>query len=185
MVDEETGDEVPAGDQVRGYEIEKDQSVVIDQNDIDNIALESTHILEVTSFTPRDKIDPVYFDKTYFLAAEDKPSEEAFGVIRQAMVRKKIAALSKVVLHDRDHIVLLEPRGAGMLATMMTGPTRCTTKRRLSDRPQSSSRRPKICWRWPTRWSIARWPTSIRPSSRISTRMRSRPWSKPSAPAEN
>lgn len=122
MLDEDTGDDVPSSEQARGYEIEKGQIVVIEQDDLDKIALESTHILEIISFTPRDKIDPLYFDRTYFLAPDDKPSQEAFGVIRQAMERKKIAALSKVVLHDREHIVLLEPRGAGMIATVLHWP---------------------------------------------------------------
>jgi DNA end-binding protein Ku len=122
MVDEATGEEVASKEQVRGYEIDKGVSVVIEPEDLEKIALESTHILEITRFTPRAEIDPLYFDRAYFLAPDDKPSLEAFGVIRQAMERRKIAALSKVVMHDREHIVLLEPRGAGMVATVLHWP---------------------------------------------------------------
>ena len=122
MVDEETGKEVPASEQARGYEVAKGQNVIIDQEDLDRIALESTHVLEITQFTPREDIDPLYFNRAYFLAPEDKASQEAFGVIRQAMERNKIGALSTVVLHDREHMVLLEPRDRGMLATTLHWP---------------------------------------------------------------
>jgi DNA end-binding protein Ku len=122
MVDEATGEEVPAKDQVRGYEVEKGVNVVVDQDDIDKLALESTHILEIMSFTASDAVDRLYFDRSYFLAPDDKPSLEAFVVMRQAMERRQLAALSKIVMHDREHIVLLEPRHAGMIATILHWP---------------------------------------------------------------
>jgi DNA end-binding protein Ku len=122
MVDEETGAEVPAAQQAKGYEVAKGESVIIEREDLDEIKLESNHILEIGTFVPRAEIDPLYFDKAYYLAPEDEPSMEAFIVIREAMRQKAIAALSKLVMHDREHMVLLEPRGPGIVATMLRWP---------------------------------------------------------------
>ena len=122
MVDEETGEEVPSESQAKGYEIAKGESVIIEREDLDEIRLDSNHILEIAHFVPRAEIDPLYFDKPYFLAPEDDPSQEAFLVIREAMRTKGIAAISKLVMHDREHMVLLEPRGVGILATILRWP---------------------------------------------------------------
>jgi DNA end-binding protein Ku len=122
MVDEETGEEVPRTQQTKGYEISKGDSVPIDDDDLDKIALEGTRVIEVTKFVPREEIDPLYFDRPYFMAPDDDASQEAFAVIREAMRRKKIAALATIVMHDREHILLIEPRDEGMLATVLRWP---------------------------------------------------------------
>ncbi|HEX4766066.1 MAG TPA: Ku protein [Lichenihabitans sp.] len=122
MVDEETGEEVPTDRQARGYEVAKGRSVIIEPEDIDKLALESTHVMEITEFTARRDIDPLYFDRPYFLIPDDKASAEAFAVIREAMQQRKVAALSKLVMHEREHILLLEPRGNGIVATLLHWP---------------------------------------------------------------
>ena len=122
MVDEETGREVPRDEQVKGFQVSKRSTVPIDDKDLDKIALEATHVMEITKFVPREDIDPLYFDRPYFLAPTDDASQEAFAVLREAMRRKEIGGLATVVMHDRDHMVLLEPREAGMLATTLRSP---------------------------------------------------------------
>lgn len=122
MVDEETGEEVPRAQQIKGYEIRKGDTVQIEDEDLDKIALEGTHVMEVTKFVPREEIDPLYFDRPYFLAPNDDASQEAFAVLREAMRKKEIGGLATLIMHERDHIVLLEPRDVGMLATMLRSP---------------------------------------------------------------
>ena len=122
MVDEETGREVPRDEQVKGFQVSKRSTVPLDDEDLDKIALEATHVMEITKFVPREDIDPLYFDRPYFLAPTDDASQEAFAVLREAMRRKEIGGLATVVMHDRDHMVLLEPREAGMLATTLRSP---------------------------------------------------------------
>ena len=78
--------------------------------------------MEITKFVPREEIDPLYFDRPYFLAPNDDASQEAFAVIRDAMRKKEIGALATVIMHERDHVVLLEPRESGMLATTLRSP---------------------------------------------------------------
>lgn len=131
MVDEESGEEVPPDRQVRGYEVDKDEHVVLESEDLDAVALESTHTIEITQFTARDDIDPLYFDRVYLVAPDDEPSREAFNVIRFAMERKEVAALSTIVLHDREHMVLLEPRGPGLSATLLHWPYEMQDERQV------------------------------------------------------
>jgi DNA end-binding protein Ku len=119
MVDEETGKEVDRDQQVKGYQISKRSTVQVEEEDLDKIALEGTHVMEVTKFVPREEIDPLYFDRPYYLAPNDDASQEAFAVLREAMRKKEIGALATVIMHERDHIVLLEPRDSGMLCTML------------------------------------------------------------------
>jgi DNA end-binding protein Ku len=122
MVDEETGEEVPRTQQVKGYEISKGTNVQIEDEDLEKIALEGTRVMEVTKFVPREQIDPLYFERPYFLAPDDDASQEAFAVLREAMRRKKIGALATIIMHERDHILLVEPRDEGMLATVLRSP---------------------------------------------------------------
>ena len=122
MVDEETGEEVPRAQQVKGYQISKGSTVQVEEEELDKIALEGTHVMEITKFVPREEIDPLYFDHPYFLAPNDDASQEAFAVLREAMRKKEIGGLATVIMHERDHVVLLEPRESGMLATMLRSP---------------------------------------------------------------
>jgi DNA end-binding protein Ku len=122
MVDQETGEEVPRDQQVKGYQLTKRDTVQVEDEDLEKIELESTRVMEISKFVPREQIDPLYFDRPYFLAPNDDASQEAFAVLREAMHKKKIGALASVVMHERDHVVLVEPRDSGMLATTLRSP---------------------------------------------------------------
>ncbi|GGH18254.1 non-homologous end joining protein Ku [Alsobacter metallidurans] len=122
LFDEETNQEVEKDDQAKGYEIAKGEMVEVTEEELDNVRLEATHIMEINRFVDRNEVDPLFFDRPYYLSPDDKPSQEAFQVIREAMARRKLAALSTVVMHQREHIVLLEPRDAGLMATVLRWP---------------------------------------------------------------
>src|SRR5262249_4906779 len=100
----------------------KGSTVEVEDEDLEKIALESTRVMEITKFVPREEIDPLYFDRPYFVAPDDDASQEAFAVMREAMNKKEIGALATVVMHERDHVLRLEPRDAGMLATTLRSP---------------------------------------------------------------
>ena len=119
MVDEETGKEVPRDEQANGFQLSKKSTVQVEDEDLEKIALEATHVMEISKFVPREEIDPLYFDRPYYLAPNDDASQEAFAVLREAMRKKKIGALATLIMHERDHVVLLEPRDSGMTATML------------------------------------------------------------------
>jgi DNA end-binding protein Ku len=116
MVDPETGDVVESSDQVKGFEIAKRQYVTIDESEIEKVQIESNHTIDIESFVPRTEIDEVYLDTPYYLAPEGKVAEEAFAVIREAMRAKKVVGLGRVVLYRRERILMLEPRGKGLVA---------------------------------------------------------------------
>lgn len=119
MVDEETGDIVESDQQVRGYQIAKGEYVPVEEEDLEAVQLESSHTIDIDHFVAREDVDELYLDTPYYLISEDKVGAEAFAVIRDAMARKKVVGLAKVVLYRRERILMLEPRGKGMLATAL------------------------------------------------------------------
>jgi DNA end-binding protein Ku len=116
LVDSETGDVVEPEDQVRGFEVAKRDYLIVEDDVLDTIAVESTHTIDIESFVPRTEIDEVYLDTPYYLVPDGKVAEEAFAVIREAMRVKRVVGLGRVVLHRRERIVMLEPRGKGIAA---------------------------------------------------------------------
>jgi DNA end-binding protein Ku len=118
-VDAETGKPVPEEDQVKGYEIDKDEYLLIEEDEIDAIQIESNHSLNLDGFVRKDEIDPIYLDTPYYLAPADEVSEEAFAVIRDALADKKMAGMARVVLYRRERPVVIEPRDRGMLLTTL------------------------------------------------------------------
>ena len=113
--DPETGP-VDRADIVKGYEVEKDRYVVVTQDEIDSVKLESTRTIDIERFVARDEIDRLYWNDPYFLAPDGKMAAEAFAVIREAMARQSRIAIGRLVLHQRERLLALEPRDEGMAA---------------------------------------------------------------------
>ena len=122
MVDAESGEPVDKEDIKRGYEYTKGQYIVVEDEEIDKIKIESTHTIEIDSFVPRSEIDDRYLDDPYYISPTDKVGQEAFSVIRDAMRAKKMVGLARVVLTRREHVVMLEPFDKGLLATTLRYP---------------------------------------------------------------
>ena len=118
-VDYESGKPVDEKNEVRGYEVEKDEFLLIEDEDIEAVQIESSHTLALDSFVDKAEVDPVYIEKPYYLTPADKVSEEAFAVIRQALETKKMAGLARIVLYQRERPCMIEPFGKGMLLTTL------------------------------------------------------------------
>ncbi len=118
-VDAGTGKAISDDNQVKGYEIGGDDYLLIEEEDIEAVQIESSHTLSLDSFVKRDEIEKVYLDAPYYLTPADKVSEEAFGVIRDTLEKKKMAGLARIVLYRRERPVLIEPLGKGMLLTTL------------------------------------------------------------------
>ena len=101
---------------VKGYEVEKGQYVLLTEDEIRSVKLESTKTIDIERFVPAADIDRIYWDNPYYLAPDGKLAQEAFGVIRTAMERSGQIALGRVVLATRERLLALEPRGKGILA---------------------------------------------------------------------
>lgn len=122
MVDAETGDVVESDEQIRGFAVAKDSYVVIADEELDKIALESTHTVDIGKFVPKAEIDDRYRDTPYYIAPEDKVGQEAFAVIREAMRRKRVVGIARVVMARRERIMMIEPFGRGLLGTTLHYP---------------------------------------------------------------
>jgi Ku protein len=119
MVDEETGKPVPKEDKGRGYELSKGRYVPIAEEELEAVQIESTHTIDIQGFVPRSEIDKRYLDKPYYIAPGDKAGTEAFVVIRDALKDQERVALAKIVMVNREHIIMVEPLGKGLLGTTL------------------------------------------------------------------
>src|SRR5215472_11427435 len=119
MVDEETGRVVDAEHKGRGYELSKGKYVEIDEDELKAIQLESTHTVDIDGFVPRADIDNRYLDKPYYIAPSGKTGAEAFVVIRDAMQDEERVALARLVMAHKEHMIMLQPLGKGLLGTTL------------------------------------------------------------------
>ena len=118
-IDSETGDVVENENKVKGYEADDGRYVLLEEDELDEVALESTHTLEIESFIDRDEVDEIYLDESFYIAPDDEVAYEAFAVIRDAMKKKNMVGLGRVVTHRRERLLMLQPRGKGILATAL------------------------------------------------------------------
>ena len=122
LVDEETGEPVEAADKGRGYEVDKGVYLRVEDEELDAIAIESSHTIDIDHFVPKSQIDERYVDSPYYLVPENKVAIEAFVVIRDAMRAKRMVGLGRVVLSKRERVVMLQPWGKGLLGTTLRYP---------------------------------------------------------------
>ncbi|HYF21830.1 MAG TPA: Ku protein [Caulobacteraceae bacterium] len=101
---------------VKGYEYEKGQYVVIDPGEIEAVKIESNRVIDIERFVDEEEIDRLYWEDPYFLVPDGKMAAEAYAVIREAMSRSKRLAIGRVVMHQRERLVALEPRENGIVA---------------------------------------------------------------------
>lgn len=118
-VDAGTGEEVSRGDLVKGYAIAKNEYVLFDKEELDAVKLESTRIIDIEKFVPRDSIDRLYWDQPYHLLPGGKTGIEAFVVIREAMKQKKMVAIGRLVMGARERVCAIEIEEDGLLLTTL------------------------------------------------------------------
>ena len=114
-VDAETGKPVPDNDLVKGYPLDDENYVMLEDEELESVALESTGTIDIERFVPAEDVGWIWLDRPHFLKPADKVGEEAFAVIREAMVATRTAALSRLVLYRREHAVALLPRDKGIV----------------------------------------------------------------------
>jgi DNA end-binding protein Ku len=121
-IDPATGDIVDAEDRVKGYEVGKNAYVIVEDEELEAVRIESTHTIAIESFVPAEQVDKRYLEAPYYIAPEDKVAQEAFAVIRDAMKAKGKAGVARVVISRRERMVLLEPLGKGIMGTVLRYP---------------------------------------------------------------
>ncbi len=115
LVDDVTREPVESQDKGRGYEYDKNAYLAVEDDEFDAIALESNHTIEIDKFVPRTQIDERYLDSPYYMTPNDHVGEEAFAVIREAMLGKGVVALGRVVVSKRERVIMLQPWDKGLL----------------------------------------------------------------------
>jgi len=105
--------EVPNTDIVKGYEFEKGRYVVMDEEDIEKVRVESTRVINLEKFTEDSAIVPIYLERPYYLAPDGPVAKDAFAVIREGM--KGMAGIGKVALYGREYLVKVQPRDRGLI----------------------------------------------------------------------
>ena len=121
-VDSETGDVVPREDTARGFEVAKGQYLVVEDQEIDAVQIESTRTIEIDQFVPRSEIDDRYINSPYYIAPDGKVGQDAFAVIRDTIAKMGMVAVGRVVLTRREHIIALEARGRGLVGLTLRYP---------------------------------------------------------------
>ncbi|KQU90521.1 Ku protein [Ensifer sp. Root31] len=118
FVDGETGDTVERDDQIKGYEMENGQYVVLEPEEMAEAVPDSDKTLKIEAFIPCSQIDTIYFDRPYYLAP-DKLGTDAFVLLRDGMKQEKVAAIARTVLFRRVRTVLIRVHGRGLIASTL------------------------------------------------------------------
>jgi len=105
--------EVPNTELVKGYEFEKGRYVIVEEEDLQKVRVESTRVINLAQFTDDTAIDPIYVDRAYYLAPDGPMAAEAFAVMREGMEGK--AGIGKVALYGREYLVAIKPQKKGLV----------------------------------------------------------------------
>ena len=114
LVDEVTREPIDPEDKGRGYEVDKNVFIQVDDEELEALQIESNHTLEIDKFVPREQVDERYYESPYYIAPTDQVGQEAFAVIREAMRGKDMLGLGRVVIAKRERPIILEPMGKGL-----------------------------------------------------------------------
>ena len=106
---------VPAEDIVSGYEVEPGNYVLFEGEELDAVKLETRHTIELTQFVNHCEIDPLYFDRPYYLLPDGEMAEEGYRVIRDALREEKKVGIGQLTLRGKENLVALQASGAGLL----------------------------------------------------------------------
>jgi len=133
--DPDTGP-VERSELVKGYEISKNRYVVLTNDELKAVKLETTRNIEIERFVDENDIDRLYWNAPYYLLPDDKGGVEAYSVIRQALSETGRIALGRVVMHGRERLVALEPRDKGIIVfTLRMGDEVVSPKDAFADIP--------------------------------------------------
>lgn len=132
-VDADTGEEVASEDIVKGYKVDTDTYIEVSKDELEDIALESTHTIEIDEFVPKTGIDSRYLIRPYYLVPDGKVGHDAFAVIRETIRSMNKVAIGRVVLTNREHIIALEPLDNGLMGTLLRYPYEVRSEKEYFD----------------------------------------------------
>ena len=110
--------EVGNDELVKGYEVSRDNYVVLTDDELEELDPETTRTIDILDFVQLPEIDPVYYDNSYYLVA-DARSEKPYALLHQAMLKSKRVAVARVVMRDKEYLVALRPLAEGIMMETM------------------------------------------------------------------
>jgi DNA end-binding protein Ku len=117
-VREDSGKEVAWDEIVKGYEVEKDEFIVLEQKDFKDAAVEQTHTIEILDFVDEHTIDPRFYEKAY-IVVPSKGADKAYALLRDAMAKTKSVGIGKIIVHQRQHIAEVRADGDALVLMML------------------------------------------------------------------
>lgn len=114
--DAETGEEIARRDTVKGYEFEKGRYVLLSDEDLDKVKVESSSMMMVEKFVEASSIDPIFYDASYYMAPDGKGAEDVYAVLREAILKTGKVALTRIVISQRERTIAVRPMGEGLVA---------------------------------------------------------------------
>ena len=114
--DGETGQELERRSLVKGYEFRKGKYLLLSDDDLDSVKVDSSSVMTIEKFVDTASIDPVYYDAAYFLVPDGEAGKDVYAVLREAIAKTGKTALSRVVIAQRERTIALRPMGDGLMA---------------------------------------------------------------------
>jgi DNA end-binding protein Ku len=114
-IDPESDETVDEDNEIKAYQLGPDEYVMLEDEELDSVALDSTRTIDIDVFVPKDSIDWIWYERPHYLTPDDPVGEEAFSVIRDAMQATHMVGISRLVLYRRERAVMLEPRDRGIV----------------------------------------------------------------------
>jgi DNA end-binding protein Ku len=142
--DAQTGEPLSRGDTVKGYEFSKGQYVIITDEDLESVKVESSGLMKVEKFVDASSIDPIYYDASYYLAPDGKGSEDVYAVVREAIARTGKVALTRVVISQRERTIALRPMDGGLVAHTLNEQRDLNPAQELFERVQGVTLDPEM-----------------------------------------
>lgn len=115
VVDAETEEQIDRADLVRGYQFQKDRYVTLTEDELDELKIGSSEVMKVEEFVPLAEIPPMYFERGYYIVPDGEAGEEAYAVIREAMARSGMFAITRAVIARKERVIALKPSGRGIV----------------------------------------------------------------------
>jgi DNA end-binding protein Ku len=121
-VDAETGKQVDNEGIIKGYEKKKGEYIPVEPEELEAVAIESKHTIEIDEFVPRDEIDELYLANPYYIVPDGDAGRQAFAVIREGIEKEGMVGIGRIVFTTREHTIALEARGKGILGVTLRYP---------------------------------------------------------------
>jgi Ku protein len=122
MIDSETGKVVERDETIMGYEFEKGKYIKVEPEEIEALKIESSEIITIERVVPAADVDPLFLENPYIVEPDDKSGLDIFATIREALKAKDVVGIGRLVLSRREHPVMIQPRGKGIMLTTLHDP---------------------------------------------------------------